>query len=69
MVRVTTEPGDAVWNDCRERSALRGRPLQLPANDELRVLGILPPRSGLKAEFACELSRRRRERPYSVQRL
>ena len=33
--------------DCRERSASRGRPLQLPSNDELRVLGTLPPRSGL----------------------
>jgi hypothetical protein len=42
MVRVMTEPGDAVWNDCRERSALRGRPLELPSNDELRVLGTLP---------------------------
>src|SRR5215208_8355834 len=36
-------------HDCRERSALRGRPLQLAANDELRILGALPSRSGLKA--------------------
>jgi len=68
MVRVMTEPGDAVWNDCRKRSALRGRPLQLASNDELRMLGALPPRSGLKAAEIDGVERFRRtrrvEQPY-----
>ena len=61
-------PGDAVWNDCRERSALRGRPLELPSNDELRILGALPPRSGLKAAEVDGVERfprtRRVQQPY-----